>query len=193
MKPKSKKTAKEESESIFKLPSLQEAEKLLEKELSNGEKIPTLQAYLKAGKKQKNTKLILEMKTSVIGKERTIALSTACVEMVKKFKMDQWIEYISFDYDALLNIRKLNPTAITYYLTGDIASDKLKYDGITGADYHYSVFEKDPTWFTKARSLGLKLNAWTVNSVPVMEWLLKNEVEFITTNEPEMLFGLLKK
>ena len=37
-------------------------EELLTKELSNGEKIPTLKAYLEEGLKQNKTKLILEIK-----------------------------------------------------------------------------------------------------------------------------------
>ena len=48
---------------------------LLTKSMSNGEKIPTLEAYLFAGKKQKTTKLILEIKPSLISKERGIEVT----------------------------------------------------------------------------------------------------------------------
>jgi glycerophosphoryl diester phosphodiesterase len=65
--------------------------------------------------------------------------------------------------------------------------EKLKADGFYGADYHYSVYKKGE-WFPEAKKLGLTINAWTVNSAEDMKWLLKNKVEFITTNEPELAF-----
>ncbi|MNY53277.1 hypothetical protein D3C86_1890190 [compost metagenome] len=69
--------------------------------------------------------------------------------------------------------------------------ERLKQDGFYGADYHYSVYQKGE-WFAKAKELGLTINAWTVNTEPEMKWLLDNKVEFITTNEPEMLLELIK-
>lgn len=86
-------------------------EELLTKTLSNGEKIPTLEAYLKAGKKQKTTKLILEIKPSLIGKERGIELTNACIEMVKKVGVLDWTEYISFDYYYCKRILEVLPKA----------------------------------------------------------------------------------
>ncbi|GAA4415900.1 hypothetical protein GCM10023187_46830 [Nibrella viscosa] len=43
--------------------------------LTNGENLPTLEAYLQEGMKQNRTRLILEIKTSVISKERSLALT----------------------------------------------------------------------------------------------------------------------
>src|SRR5690606_19010848 len=45
-------------------------QQLLSKTLSNGEKIPTLEAYLKEGYSQKKTIMVAEIKTSRISKER---------------------------------------------------------------------------------------------------------------------------
>ena len=50
--------------------------------------------------------------------------------------------YISFSYDILKKIVKLNPKAETQYLDGNKSPEQLKADGISGADYHFSVFQK---------------------------------------------------
>ena len=159
----------------------------------NGESIPTLEDYLTEGIKQKGTKLILEVKTSTKGKERTLQLTKMSVELVKKLKAKNWVEYISFDYDACKLVHELNSKAKVAYLTGDIAPAQVKKDGLTGLDYHYSVYQKNPSWIAEAKQLGLTINAWTVNETAEMQQLIDQKVEYITTNEPELLFTLLKK
>jgi len=37
------------------------------------------------------------------------------------------------------------------------------------------------------------LNAWTINEEKDMNWLLENNFDFITTNEPELLFKKMGK
>ncbi|WP_406824704.1 glycerophosphodiester phosphodiesterase family protein [Pedobacter sp. KACC 23697] len=165
---------------------------LLTKTMSNGEKIPTLEAYLLAGKKQKRTKLILEIKPSLISKERGIEVTDKCVEMVQKLKVTDWVEYISFDYDYCKRILTLLPNAKVAYLKGEVSAEQMKADKLTGVDYHYSVYQKD-NWIENAQKLGLTVNAWTVNAVPEMQWLLAHNVDYITTNEPELLFDEIKK
>jgi glycerophosphoryl diester phosphodiesterase len=100
--------------------------------------------------------------------------------------------YISFDYDILKRIHQLEPNAITQYLNGDIAPAVLKADGISGLDYHYSVFKKNPEWIQEAKKNNLQLNAWTVDDSTNMCWLLDNQFDYITTNQPELLFNILK-
>lgn len=167
-------------------------EELLTKTLSNGEKIPTLEAYLSEGKKQKSTKLILEIKPSLISKERGIEVTNKCIEMVQKLKVLDWVEYISFDYDYCKRVLALMPKAKVAYLRGEISAEQMKADKLTGVDYHYSIYQKDG-WIENAQKLGLTVNAWTVNTVPEIQWLLAHSVDYITTNEPELTFEELKK
>jgi len=167
-------------------------QELLSKKLSNGESIPTLENYLKAGLKQKKTKLILEIKVSNVSPEWDAETTKRSVAMVKKLKASAWVDYISFGYDILERIRTIDPKANVAYLKGDVELEKLKADGFYGADYHFSVYQKGE-WFQKAKELGLTINAWTVNAKADMEWLLNSNVEFITTNEPELLFETLKE
>ena len=168
-------------------------EELAKQPLSNGEKLPTLAAYLKEGMTQKGTKLILEIKDAPTP-EASIVLTNAVVKMVKDLKADAWVEYISFSYPVVKRILELDPTALTAFLAspkGEVSLEKLKADGIAQADYYYSIF-KQGDWFNKARELNITINAWTVNKQEDMQWLIREKANYITTNEPELLFDLLK-
>lgn len=161
---------------------------------TNGEQIPTLESYLKEGMKQKHTKLILEIKIAKTP-EGTLALTDAVVKLVKKLKADAWVEYISFSYAAVQRVVELDPsaeTAFLAYLKQDVPVEKLKEDHIGQADYYYTIY-KEGDWFNKAHALGVTINAWTVNKEEDMQWLIEQKADFITTNEPELLFDLLNK
>ncbi len=161
---------------------------LVTKLLPNGEKLPTLREYLEKGMQQKHTRLVLEIKPSNVSKERAVVTAEKVVALVKELKAEQWITYISFDFDVLLTIKKLEKDAPTQYLNGEKSPKELKDAGIEGADYHYSVFKKNPDWIKEAKTLGIVLNAWTVNAIADMDWLLSEGFDMITTNEPELLF-----
>ena len=164
---------------------------LIKQPLSNGEKIPTLAEYIQAGTNGNHkTKLIVEIKPSGISKERGQAIAINVVNLIKQLDAAKMVEYISFDYEILKKIHELDTAAITQYLEGDKAPDDLKRDGISGADYHFSVYDKHPEWITQALQHHLVLNAWTVNSNDKIEQLLKSGVHFITTNEPELAFAI---
>jgi glycerophosphoryl diester phosphodiesterase len=160
----------------------------------NGEQIPTLESYLKEGMKQRGTKLILEIKMAKTP-EATIVLTDAVVKMVKKLKADAWVEYISFSYPAVKRVLELDPsakTAFLAYIKGDVPLEKLKEDHIGQADYYYTIF-KEGEWFKRAHELNITINAWTVNNEEDMKWLIGQKTDFITTNEPELLFDLIKR
>lgn len=162
--------------------------------LANGEKLPTLREYILTGMKNNiSTKLVCEIKPSEISKERGKIIATKVVNLVKELKAEAIITYISFDYDILKKIIELNPKASTQYLEGDLPPDQLKADGISGADYHFSVFQNHPEWIESAKKNNITLNAWTVNEAMDMDWLLANRFDFITTNEPELLFERIKQ
>lgn len=162
--------------------------------LANGEKLPTLKEYIKAGlKNNSSTRLVCEIKPSEISKERGKIIAGKVVELVKKMKAQHMVVYISFDYDILKKIKEIDEDAITQYLGGNLLPEQLKADGISGADYHYSVFVNHPEWIEIAKKNNIALNAWTVNDAPEMDWLIANNFDFITTNEPELLLERIKK
>jgi len=161
--------------------------------LSNNELLPSLREYLLAGKQNNAaTRLILEIKPSRISKERGRLVADKVVTLVRQLDCSNLMVYISFDYAILKRILQLEPNAITQYLNGDKAPGVLKADGISGLDYHYTVFKKNPEWVQQAKNNKLQLNAWTVDDSTDMRWLLDNHFDFITTNQPELLFNILK-
>jgi glycerophosphoryl diester phosphodiesterase len=161
--------------------------------LGNGESLPTLEAYLKEGIKQKKTRLVLEIKPSAVSKERGIALTRRVVAMVNSLKAASKVDYISFDYEICKEITKLAPKATVQYLAGNKTPSELHADGIHGFDYHYSVLRKNPEWIKEAKSKKMITNVWTVNDEPDMDWLLQEGVALITTNEPELLLKKVRK
>ncbi|SEL60325.1 glycerophosphoryl diester phosphodiesterase [Parapedobacter koreensis] len=166
---------------------------LLAKKHPNGESIPTAEEYLREGMKQQKTKLIFELKTSKLGKERTLYSADLAVQLVKKLGAEAWVEYIAFDYDACKRLAERDPNAKVYYLNGDIDPEQAKQDGLYGLDYHFSIYKKNPTWVKEAKSLGLVINAWTVNTEDEMLVLLNQNAEFITTDEPALLLDVIQK
>lgn len=165
---------------------------LLKMKLANGETLPTLEDYLNAGMKQTKTKLILEIKPSELGKESSIALSRKVVSLVEKLNAEAWVDYISFDYDVCKEVMGLAPYSKVAYLKGDKTPTELVADQFFGLDYNLSILQKNPEWIKDAQSKKLSVNVWTVNEKEILEDLLKQNVDFITTNEPELLLSLVK-
>jgi len=168
-------------------------EQLLTKTLPNGEKIPTLKEYLTEGMKQQGTKLILEFKPSRISVERSEKVGELSVKTVQELKAEKWVDYITFSYEGGKKAIATDPEANVAYLTGDKSPAQLKEDGFFGFDYNIRVLRAKPEWIKEAQDLGLTVNAWTVNNPEDMQWLLDQKADFITTDEPELLFELIRK
>lgn len=167
---------------------------LIKTPLSNGEKLPTLREYILAGlTNNAATTLVVEIKPSDISKERAKTIAAKVYQIIVALNASSKVQYISFDYDILLTLEQLNKKVITQYLNGDKAPEQLKADGIDGADYHYSVFQKNPEWITALKKDRLIVNAWTVNEAKDMLWLIDSGADYITTNEPELLIKLMKE
>ena len=166
---------------------------LIKFKLSNGEKLPTLHEYITEGKKNnKHTLLVCEIKPSEISKQRGKETALKTVETIKKLKADKITSYISFDYEILKQIRQVDTKTSLQYLEGNKSPKEVKADKISGVDFHYSVFQKHPEWIKEAKENKITLNVWTVNDAAVMDWIIKNKFDYITTNEPELLMERVK-
>ena len=160
--------------------------------LDNGELLPTLRSYLEAGMKQYGTKLIVEIKPTDKGSERAVIRARKTVELVHSLGAQAWVNYISFDYDIVKTVIQLDPAAHVQFLSGNKSPDELKKDGVPGLDYHFSVFQKNENWISSAKENGMVLNVWTVNDEKTLLYFLEKGFPMITTNEPELLFRILK-
>jgi glycerophosphoryl diester phosphodiesterase len=165
-------------------------ERLRNLKLKNGEILPTLEQYLVNGKANKETKLILELKPHST-KEIEDRAVLVIVDLVRSLQLEDQVEYISFSMNICKEIIRLNPKAQVAYLKGDVAPAEVKKIGLTGIDYHYGVYEKNPTWIAEAKKNGLTINVWTVNKEDLMKKLIDQKVDFITTDKPELLNKVL--
>jgi glycerophosphoryl diester phosphodiesterase len=168
-------------------------QQLAQTKLPNGEALPTLRDYLTVGLQNNTvTQLVVEIKPSA-SRQRGKEIAEHVFNLVKELGAEKRVSYISFDIDILKKLEELDKACITQYLNGDLSPAQLAATGIDGADYHFSVFRKNPQWIEEAKKMKLLLNAWTVNDEADMRWLLSQHFDFITTNEPELLLSLLAK
>lgn len=160
--------------------------------LNNGEKMPTLEEYL-ATARGLNTRLVVELKGHATETQESEAVRKI-VKAVKKYKLSDRVDYISFSFFACMEFLKVAPKGTpVYYLNGELTPMHLKVLGFAGLDYSYNTIQKHPEWIKQAHELGLKVNIWTVDAEDKMQWLIDNDVDFITTNEPELLQMLISK
>ncbi|WP_111707176.1 family 16 glycosylhydrolase [Lutibacter citreus] len=168
-------------------------EELSKFKLSNGEILPTLKDYIIAGmQNNKATGLVCEIKPSKI-EGRNLIITENILKLVKELKAESYIKaYISFSYSILKKIKELDPNAKTQYLDGSKSPEQLETDGISGLDYLIYKFKINPQWIASAKEKGIDLNAWTANKIEDIDWLLANEFDYITTDEPELVFERIK-
>ena len=165
-------------------------EDLRDLKIKNGEILPTMEQYLVHGKANKETKLILEIKPHST-KEIEDKAVKIIVEMVQNMELEEQTEYISFSLNICKEILKTNPNAKVFYLRGELSPKEIKEIGLTGIDYHYSVFEKNPEWINESKTLGIRTNAWTVNDETIMKKLISAGIDYITTDKPSVLQKVL--
>lgn len=167
-------------------------EQLLSITLPNGEKIPTLEQYLRLGKRVIGTQLVLEIKSHkrLINEDRLVA---QVVEMIRRYGLEYRTDYIAFSMNVCKELKRLSPHATIVYLNGDVSPQDLKEIGLSGLDYNHKVLTENPNWIQEAKDLGLTTNVWTVNDPAQMKFFIDKGIDFITTDKPDVLIDVLKK
>lgn len=160
-----------------------ELEKL---KLKNGENIPALKDYLEKGKENPPLKLMIELKP-INSKIKENHLVQKAIQLVKELHLESQTEFISFSLNICEQIKKYEPSFKVHYLNGDLSPIEIKEKGLDGIDYHYSVFLKNPTWISEAKTLGLTTLSWTVNDIEIFQQLTKQGIDFVTTDIPDIL------
>lgn len=138
---------------------------------------PSLEEYLDICKKYEKI-CVLELKNPMAAEDIKGIYET----VVKTYEVKNVI-FISFSYENLVELRKLDKTATLQFLTGDQVTDDLikkikKYD--MDLDIYYERLNKENILFL--HSSGVKVNCWTVNDFSYGEKLAAWGVDFITSN-----------
>lgn len=173
-----------------------------QKTLCNGEYLPTLEQYLWEAAHHPEMKLVLEVKphSDKTAEDRCV---DEVLRLVKKYGVVDQTDYISFSMRACERIVANGSKALdgpngqrsgkrvdkadvrVFYLTGDVAPKDIKSKGLRGIDYEQSILYKvHPEWVTECHALGLEVNAWTVDDLNITWMLIKQGVDYITTNRP---------
>lgn len=157
--------------------------------LSNGKMLPKLKDMILAGMTNNDsTGLVCEIKASKLA-GRNIEITNKTLKLIKELNAEAYVSYyISFDYDIIKQIKKLQPESKVLYLDGSKAPKDLSKDRIDGLDYAFFKMKRNPQWIEEAKAYKLVLNAWTVNKIEDIDWLLEHDFDYITTNEPELVF-----
>ena len=161
--------------------------------MSNGELMPTVAQYLREAAKYPQLKMIFEIKTHR-NKERNAQVVENVIRMVRELGLQEQVEYIAFSKFICEYLHQLDPQAKVAYLNGDLTPHEVKEMGISGIDYRYTVYDKNPTWPKEAKELGLEVNVWTVNDEQSLKgYAASPYIDLITTDEPLTLKKILKK
>lgn len=164
---------------------------LMNHRLQNGEFIPTLQQYLTEGSKIEGCQLILEIKPHR-NEVRDKRIADMCVDLVRTLGLEKKTEYISFSKVVCQRLHEITPDSKVAYLNGELSPAQIKEMGLTGIDYNEKVFVKHPEWLQEAKQLGVEVNVWTVDGEENLRHHANLQgVDLITTNDPEILKGIL--
>ena len=162
--------------------------------LDNGEPMPSMRQFFEIAKRQTSgMHLILELKSHSTKARETHAVERI-VKLVKEYGLEDRMEYISFSLHGCKEFIRLAPKGTpVFYLNGELSPAQLKEMGFAGMDYHEGVILDHPEWVKEAHNLGMKVNVWTVNKAETMRKLIDLNVDYITTDEPELLQSVLKE
>lgn len=167
------------------------AKDITSQHLSNGESLPTLREYLQAAHPLK-VRLVIELKTHD-SRAREILAADKLLAMINEFGLDNRTDYIAFSKEAFARfIKKAPEVSGSYYLNGDYLPEQILFLKGKGIDYSFSTLKKHPEWIDRCHDLGLEVNVWTVNNPDDIRWCLDRNVDFITTNAPELVQRMIQ-
>lgn len=169
------------------------AEKVLAIPFRNGESVCTIEQFLKRASKKPKTKLILDVKNQMSPKRET-ELVKKLVAAVAAAGMEANVEYIADHAWTCFQLAKYAAKeSKVHYLGGDYDPRYVQAMGCAGIDYQFDKLKKKKEWIKQAHKLGLTVNVWTVNREDRIRWCIENGVDFITTDDPDLVKSVIKE
>lgn len=162
--------------------------------LENGEALPTLDMFLEQGKKYPETMLVVEFKP-LTSEEADATLVNLTFETLKEQGLydPERVMFISFGLHICEKIAAEHPQFKVQYLGSLKSPKKISRLGISGIDYNHRVLSICRKWADQARSLGMDVNAWTLNKESATRRMLEKGVDQITTDTPLLARDLMQQ
>ncbi|MFI8377438.1 glycerophosphodiester phosphodiesterase family protein [Leeuwenhoekiella sp. NPDC079379] len=158
---------------------------LIKVKLPNGEKLPTLYEFINAGMRANNTtRFFCEIKSSSQSQERGLYIADKVYKTFTDLKAQRMVTFISFDYEILKSLLKRDSLVDTQYLNNNKTLEDLERDGIKGANYRFPYWQKNPEFIAIAKEKSIQTNSGTVNDTLVIDWLLSQDFDYISSDEP---------
>ncbi|MDO5521742.1 MAG: glycerophosphodiester phosphodiesterase [bacterium] len=159
-------------------------------EAYKGAKIPTLREVFELVR-GKDIVINIELKTGIYWYQ---GLEEKTVALVKEYGMQDRVIYSSFNHYSVQMVRSLDERAEVAYLYSDVilnVEDYAKKTGVAGlhpALYHLKM--KD--FMKQYKESGLKVRVWTVNEKEDVEELIRNKIDAVITNYPDVAINIRK-
>ena len=147
--------------------------------------IPSLREVLRLARG--NCKLLVEIKHPY-GGPRHSGIENVLLQQLREEKMVDQVVVISFDKESMRQLRSKVLTGFLY--GGSVDAEKIQQE--LGVDFLCPHFgQATPAMIEQAHSLGMRVNAWTVDEEKDMRALLAAGCDAITTDRPDLLKNVL--
>lgn len=143
--------------------------------LSNGEKIPTFREYMKEAAKY-DILYFVELKMK--GEE------SAVLQIISQYNLKSKVQFSSYDPEICETLLMKDVSLNVAYINGDKSPRELKDKGYSGMNYEISVWEKHTDWIEEAKSLGLEMSTWVVNTEVDIIWCSTHGIDYLITDKP---------
>ena len=64
--------------------------------------------------------------------------------------------------------------------------------GGAGGDYNHGVYLRNPSWLAYMKEHKMVSNVWTVNHPVDMIWAIEQQIDFLTTDRPDLFLELVR-
>lgn len=165
---------------------------VLAQKLENGENVPTLEQFLTVAKGL-NLMLECEIKSHDSRKHEK-----ACIErvlaMMKHFGLEDRVEYVTFSRNGLLQLIASAPEGTSVqYPAGDYLPEQMKAFGGKGLNFRCKKLRTTPGLVERCHDNGIAVKAWKILGEDDLRWCIANNVDFLTSDDPEAHLLELKK
>lgn len=153
-------------------------------------KIPTLEEFLTW--MQSNTMNVnIELKTSII---RYPGIVDKVVGLIQHYQMEERVLISSFNHRSIIETKELAPNLACAFLTDATLLSPGTYCHQHGVEFYHPAFPTmDPEDIVDCQQVGVKINAYTVNEVDHMKWVMNMGMDGFFTNYIERALELENK